>query len=125
MKECSKTLSETVIGCAIEVHRTLGPGLLENTYEKCLAYELSAKDIHFIVQAPIPIQYKNINLECGYRLDFLIDECLILELKSVEKILKVHEAQILTYLKLTNISTGLLMNFNESRLVNGIKRYRL
>jgi GxxExxY protein len=125
MKECSKTLSETVIGCAIEVHRTLGAGLLENTYEKCLAYELSAKGIPFIVQAPIPIQYKNIKLECGYRLNFLIDECLILELKSVEKILKVHEAQILTYLKLTNISTGLLMNFNESRLANGIKRYRL
>ena len=80
MKECSKTLSETVIGCAIEVHRTLGPGLLENTYEKCLAYELSAKDIPFIVLG----------------LDFLIDECLILELKSVEKLLKVHEAQILT-----------------------------
>ena len=82
MKECSENLSETVIGCAIEVHRTLGAGLLENTYEKCLAYELSAKGIPFIVQAPIPIQYKNIKLECGYRLDFLVDECLILELKE-------------------------------------------
>ena len=125
MKQCSKELSERVIGCAIEVHRTLGAGLLENTYEKCLAYELGKKDIPFVVQASIPIQYKDVKLECGYRLDFLVDECLILELKSVEKILKVHEAQMLTYLKLANISTGLLINFNESRLVNGIKRYRL
>ncbi len=125
MKECSKELTETVIGCAIEVHRTLGAGLLENTYEKCLAYELSIKNVPFIVQAPIAIQYKDIKLECGYRLDFLVDECLILELKSVEKILKVHEAQMLTYLKLTNISTGLLINFNESRLVKGINRYKI
>ena len=93
MKECSKELTETVIGCAIEVHRTLGAGLLENTYEKCLAYELSVKNVPFIVQSPIAIQYKDIKLECGYRLDFLVDECLIIELKSVEKILKVHEAQ--------------------------------
>ncbi len=90
-----------------------------------LAYELSMKDNPFIVQAPIPLQYKDIKLECGYRLDFLVDDCLILELKSVEKSLKVHEAQILTYLKLTDISVGLLINFNESRLVNGIKRYKL
>ncbi|MCF6354720.1 MAG: GxxExxY protein, partial [Candidatus Polarisedimenticolaceae bacterium] len=119
-----KELSETVIDCAIEVHRTLGAGLLENTYEKCLAYELSMKDIPFILQALIPIQYKDIKLECGYRLDFLVDDCLILELKSVEKLLKIHKAQILTYLKLTHISTGLLINFNTSRLVNGIKRYK-
>ncbi len=125
MKECSKELSEAVIGCAIEVHRNLGAGLLENTYEKCLAYELGLKGIPFIVQASIPIEYKEIKLECGYRLDFLVDECLILELKSVEKMLKIHEAQMLTYLKLTGISTGLLINFNESRLVNGIKRYKL
>ncbi len=125
MKNCGKELSEIVIGCAIEVHRHLGAGLLENTYEKCLAYELSVKNVPFIVQASIPIEYKGIKLECGYRLDFLVDDCLILELKSVEKILKIHEAQILTYLKLAGISTGLLINFNESRLVNGIKRYKL
>lgn len=82
------------------------------------------KNIPFLVQVSIPVQYKKISLECGCRLDFLIDKCLIVELKSVEKILKVHEAQIVTYLKLTNISTGLLINFNESRLVNGIKRYK-
>ena len=117
MKECSKELTEIVIGCAIEVHRNLGAGLLENTYERCLAYELSMKNIPFIVQASIPIKYKDIKLECGYRIDFLVDNCLILELKSVEKLLKVHEAQILTYLKLASISTGLLINFNESRLV--------
>jgi len=124
MKECKRELSEAVIGCAIEVHRNLDAGLFESTYEKCLAYEPGMKDIPFLVQVTIPIQYKKIRMECGYRLDFLIDECLIIEIKSVKKVLKVHEAQILTYLKLTNVSTGLLINFNESRLVNGIKRYK-
>ncbi len=125
MKECDNSLTEAVIGCAIEVHRTLGPGLLENTYEQCLAHELSIQKIPFKLQVPIPIQYKNIKLDCGYRLDIVVDECLILELKAVDKLSKLHEAQILTYLKLTNISTGLLMNFNDTRLVNGIKRYKL
>ncbi|PHS25584.1 MAG: GxxExxY protein [Methylophaga sp.] len=96
MKNCSRELSEIVIGCAIEVHRNLGAGLLENTYEKCLAYELSVKNVPFIAQASIPIEYKDIKLECGYRLDFLVDDYLILELKSVDKIVKIHEAQILT-----------------------------
>jgi len=125
MKACSNDLTEKVIGCAIEVHRTLGPGLLENTYEQCLAHELSLQEVPFKLQMPISIQYKNIKLECGYRLDLLVDDCLILELKSVEKFSKLHEAQILTYLKLTKIGTGLLINFNASRLVNGIKRYKL
>jgi len=125
MKNCSNDLTEKVIGCAIEVHRTLGPGLLENTYEQCLAHELSMQAVPFKLQVPIPIKYKNIKLECGYRLDFLVDDCLILELKSVEKLSKLHEAQILTYLKLTKIGTGLLINFNASKLVNGIKRYKL
>ena len=124
MKECDLKLTEAVIGCAIEVHRTLGPGLLESTYEKCLAHEMNLQDIPFKCQHSMPITYKGINLDCGYRLDFIVDECLVLELKSVEKLLKVHEAQILTYLKLTELSTGLLMNFNESRLAKGIKRYQ-
>jgi GxxExxY protein len=124
MKECNDKLTERVIGCAIEVHRSLGPGLLESTYEQCLAHELSLQAIPFKLQVPIPIQYKNIKLECGYRLDVLVDSCLVLELKSVEKLLMLHEAQILTYLKLANISTGLLINFNDTRLVKGIKRYK-
>ena len=124
MKECNDKLTERVIGCAIEVHRSLGPGLLESTYEQCLAHELSLQAIPFKLQVPIPIKYKNIKLECGYRLDVLVDSCLVLELKSVEKLLMVHEAQILTYLKLANISTGLLINFNDTRLIKGIKRYK-
>ena len=124
MKECSVSLSKMVIGCAIEVHRNLGPGLLENTYEQCLAYELSSQGVAFKLQVPIPVQYKLIKLDCSYRLDFLVDDCLILELKSVEKLIKIHEAQILTYMKLASISTGLLINFNESSLVKGIKRYK-
>ena len=117
-------LTEKVIGCAIEVHRALGPGLLESTYEQCLAHEFSLQAIPFRLQVPIPIQYKSIKLDCGYRLDILVNDCLVLELKSVEKFLTVHEAQMLTYLKLANISTGLLINFNVTRLVDGIKRYK-
>jgi GxxExxY protein len=124
MQECSVGLSKTVIGCAIEVHRNLGPGLLENTYEQCLAYELSLQAVAFKLQVPIPIQYKQIKLNCSYRLDFLVENCLILELKSVSKLIKVHEAQILTYMKLTAVTTGLLINFNECRLIDGIKRYK-
>lgn len=125
MKESNNRLTEMVIGCAIEVHRTLGPGLLESTYEKCLAYELSSKNISFKLQVPIPVQYKDVKLECGYKLDILVEDCLILELKSVDKLSRIHEAQILTYLKLTNISTGLLINFNESKLISGLKRYKI
>lgn len=124
MKESNNILTEKVIGCAIEVHRNLGPGLLESTHEQCLAHELSSQCVPFKLQVPIPIEYKNVKLDCGYRLDFLVNDCLILELKSVESIKRVHEAQILTYLKLTKVTTGLLINFNESRLANGIKRYR-
>jgi GxxExxY protein len=124
MQECSVKLSKTVIGCAIEVHRNLGPGLLENTYEQCLAYELSLQAVAFKLQVPVAIQYKQIKLDCSYRLDFLVENCLILELKSLDKLIKVHEAQILTYMKLTEVTTGLLINFNECRLINGIKRYK-
>ncbi len=124
MNECTDQLTEKVIGCAIEVHRALGPGLLESTYEQCLAHELSLQTIPFKIQVPVPVQYKNIRLDCGYRLDILVDGCLVLELKSVEKLLMVHEAQILTYLKLANISTGLIINFNNSSLITGVKRYK-
>lgn len=119
------TLTEKIIGCAIEVHRAFGPGLLESAYEHCLARELSLNDIPFRIQAPIPVEYKGVTLDCGYRIDVLVDEEVILELKSVERILAIHEAQLLTYMKLANISIGLLINFNVRRLVDGIRRFRL
>ena len=115
-------LSNRVLGCAIEVHRQLGPGLLESTYEQCLAYELIQAGIPCKAQQPIPVAYKQIKLDCGYRLDLLVDDQLIVELKSVEQLLKIHEAQVLTYMKLANIRIGLLINFNVQILKNGIKR---
>jgi GxxExxY protein len=118
-------LSNRVLGCAIEVHRALGPGLLESTYEQCLAHELKLAGIPFKLQWPVPVEYKTIHLDCGYRLDILIDDVLIVELKSVEKILGIHEAQLLTYMKLARIRTGLLINFNVQRLRDGIKRFVL
>ncbi|SPF36318.1 conserved hypothetical protein [Syntrophobacter sp. SbD1] len=116
-------LSKRVLGCAIEVHRNLGPGLLEATYAQCLAHELTLNGIGFTAQYPIPVEYKKIRLECGYRADFLVENTLILELKSIEKIDSVHEAQILTYLKFARVKTGLLINFNVKLLKNGIKRF--
>jgi GxxExxY protein len=118
-------LSGKVIGCAIEVHRNLGPGLLESAYERCLSFELLANNIHHLVQKELPIKYKRIDLDCEYRIDLLIEGKLIVELKSVEKILPIHEAQILTYMKLANIDTGLLINFNVPLLKEGIKRFVL
>jgi len=119
-------LSNRVIGCAIEVHRALGPGLLESAYEQCLARELALSDILFQVQAPLPVEYKGVRLDCGYRIDLFVEKKLIIELKAVEKFLPIHEAQILTYMKLANISVGLLMNFNVELLKDGgIKRFVL
>jgi len=116
---------ETVIGCVIEVHRNLGPGLLESTYEHCLMYELAQKGIYAENQVQLPIQYKNVNIEAGYRLDVLLPGELIIELKSVEKLAPIHTAQMLTYLKLAKIKTGLLINFNEKRVIEGLKRISL
>lgn len=118
-------LSNKVIGCALEVHRNLGPGLLESTYQQCLAHELHLAEILFNLEWPLPVDYKGIHLDCGYRIDLLIDKKIVLELKSVEKINKIHEAQILTYMKLSKIPVGLLINFNEKLLRNGIKRFVL
>ena len=115
-------LSNQVIGCALEVHRNLGPGLLESTYEQCLAYELKAAGMRFKLQHPLPVEYKNIKLDCGYRIDVFIEDRIIVELKSVDKILPIHQAQLLTYMKLSNISIGLLINFNVKYLKDGIKR---
>lgn len=118
-------LSSRVIGCAIEVHRGLGPGLLESTYEQCLAHELTLNGIQFELQYPLPVEYKGVRLECGYRVDVMVEKKMILELKSVDRITAIHEAQLLTYMKLAKLKVGLLINFNATRLRDGIKRFVL
>ena len=118
-------LSNKVLGCAIAVHRELGPGLLESTYEQCLAYELSQFKIPFKLQVELPVEYKQIRLDCGYRIDLLVDNRIIVELKSVDRLLKIHEAQVLTYMKLAGVGVGLLINFNVDALRNGVKRFVL
>ena len=112
-------LTEQVIGAAIEVHRTLGPGLLESAYEECLCHELHLRRMAFVRQVPLPVQYKGVDLDCGYRIDLLIEDKLILELKTLEHVLPVHEAQLLTYLKLSGKRVGLILNFNVATLVRG------
>ena len=118
-------LSNRVIGCAIEVDRHLGPGLLESTYEQCLAHELNRNGIAFQLQHPQPVQYKDVRLDCGYRIDVLVENELIVELKSVEEVKGIHEAQLLTYMKLAGVKIGLLINFNVTKLKDGIKRFVL
>ncbi len=115
-------LSFKVIGCIIEVHKNLGTGLLESTYSNCLAYEFTEKGIKFVKEKELPVIYKKNRIECGYRIDFLVEDEIILELKSVEKILPIHKAQLLTYLKLSNKKLGILVNFNEIIVKNGIQR---
>ena len=115
-------LSSLIIGCAIEVHRVLGPGLLESAYENCLAYELSQKGVTVLQQVPMPIVYKEVRLDHGYRMDLLVNGRVVVEVKSVEFISDVHEAQLLTYLKLGDYRLGLILNFNTSILKMGIKR---
>jgi len=116
------SLSNKVIGLAIEVHRNLGPGLLESAYQQCLAYEFSTNGIEFVLEQPIPLRYKNININCAFRADVIVADSVVLELKSVNKILPIHEAQLLTYLKITKIKLGLIINFNVKMLKEGIKR---
>ncbi|OHB91239.1 MAG: GxxExxY protein [Planctomycetes bacterium RIFCSPHIGHO2_12_39_6] len=118
----SDELSNQIIGAAIEVHRILGPGLLESTYEQCLCHELTLKNISFERQKPLPVTYKGICLNCGYRLDILVEKLVIVELKTVEHIEPIHEAQLLTYLKLSDLWLGLLVNFNVPVLKDGIRR---
>lgn len=118
-------LTGKVIGCAIEVHKQLGPGLLESTYEKCLMYELYLNGITAQSQVILPICYKNIDIEAGYRLDILLPNKLVIELKSVDKIIPVYSEQLLTYMKLTDIDKGLLINFNVKKLADGVRRFNL
>ena len=115
-------LSREIIAAAIEVHRELGPGLLESSYEECLCHELHRREIPCVRQKTLPVCYKGIELECGYRLDVVVDDLVILELKAVENILPIHTAQLLTYLKLSKLKLGLLINFNTPQLRQGIKR---
>jgi GxxExxY protein len=116
-------ITQKIIGCAIEVHRNLGPGLLESAYEECLSYELLKNGLNIKRQQPTPVVYKEIKLECGYRIDILVENFVVLELKVVDAVNPVHEAQILTYMKFAHKSIGLLINFNVTVLKNGIKRY--
>jgi GxxExxY protein len=118
-------LSRKVIGCAIEVHRNLGPGLLESTYRQCLACEPSHAGIPFQMEVPLPVRYKEILLDCGYRIDLLVSGDVILEIKCAETLLPIHQAQILTYTRLSKIPAGLIINFNVTKLQNGIKRFVL
>jgi GxxExxY protein len=118
-------LTETIIGAAIEVHKQLGPGLLESVYQVCLARELALRNIPFEQQKDIPVDYKGIHLDSGLRLDFLVAGNIIVELKVVETILPIHKAQLLTYLKLSNCKVGLMINFNVVVLKQGLKRFVL
>ena len=115
-------ISNIIIGCAIEVHKQLGPGLLESAYQECLFYELKQKGLMVKKEKPIPIVYKDIKLDHGYRIDLLVEEKVVIELKTVERFTDVHLAQVLTYLKLGNYKLGLLLNFHTTILKNGIKR---
>jgi GxxExxY protein len=115
-------LTGEVIGAAIEVHKNLGPGLLESAYEECLCRELDLRSITYERQKPLPVEYKGVRLDCGYRLDLVVAGKLIVELKAVESLLPIHKAQVLTYLKLTGIKTGLIINFNVSALKDGVQR---
>jgi GxxExxY protein len=118
-------LTEKIIGFAIEVHRHLGPGLLESTYEECLCHELGQNSVGFQQQVPLPVVYKSVRLDCGYRIDIVVENRVILELNTVERLMPIHEAQVLTYMKLSGIRTGLLLNFNTAVLKDGIRRLML
>ena len=115
-------VSGAIIGAAIEVHQSLGPGLLESAYEECLCYELRERGVRLRRQVPLPVVYKGVRLEIGYRIDLVVEGVVVVELKTVEKLLPVHEAQLLTYLKLTHLSVGLLLNFHSAVLRNGLRR---
>jgi GxxExxY protein len=118
-------ITEIIIGCAIRVHKELGPGLLESAYEECMMYELKQSGLNAERQLHVPVIYKEIKLDCGYRMDILVEKKVIVELKTVDTIIPVHEAQILTHMKFAKKEIGLLINFNVTILKNGIKRFRL
>ncbi len=115
-------MTESIIGAAIDVHRALGPGLLESAYEACLAFELAEQDLHVERQKAIPVTYKSLELDAGYRLDLIVEKSVVLEIKSVDRLMPIHEAQLISYLKLGDYPLGLLINFNVRLLKQGIKR---
>ena len=117
-----RDLTGKIIGAAIEVHRILGPGLLESAYEQCLCHELRQLELPFERQVDLPVIYKGLQLDAGYRMDVVIERAVVVEVKSVEKVLPIHEAQLLTYMKLGGFKVGLLINFNEPKLVQGVVR---
>ena len=117
------TITEKIIGCAIEVHKHLGPGLLESAYEECLFYELQSTGLNVKKQVALPLIYKEIKLDAGYRIDLLVEDRVIVEVKSVDAIADIHKAQLMTYMKLAGIKVGLLVNFNVIRLKDGIVRW--
>jgi GxxExxY protein len=116
------SITEAIIGCAIEVHRELGPGLLESAYEVCLAYELATKGLKVLRQLQLPVNYKSVHLDCGYRIDLLVEDRVVVEIKAVESLLPIHQAQLLSYLKLSGRRVGLLLNFHASTIKAGLKR---
>ena len=118
-------LVEKVIGCAIEVHQCLGPGLLESAYTNCLVQEFQLAGINFKAEVEVPIQYKGTNIICGYRADLIVEGVLLIELKSIDRLLPIHQAQVLTYMRLLNVKQGLLINFNAHRLTDGLKNLLL
>ena len=118
-------LTEEIIGAAIDVHRALGPGLLESAYEECLCVELGLRNIRFASQVQLPVAYKNHRVDAGFRLDIVVENQVVVELKAVERLMPIHEAQLLTYLRLGSFPTGLLLNFNVPVLKNGIRRMKL
>jgi len=120
--EAINQLTEAIIGAAIEVHRNLGPGLLESTYEACLGFELAERGLNVEAQKPLPVIYKDVHLDAGYRLDLLVEDRVIVEIKAVDNLAPIHQAQLLSYLKLSGCKVGLLINFNVQLLKNGIKR---
>lgn len=121
-KVSADTLSYDIVGAAIEVHRQLGPGLLESAYETCLCRELFLRGVEYQRQVPLPLQYRGIKLDCGYRLDLVVGGLVIVEVKSIRRVLPIHKAQVLTYLKLQRVSLGILINFNVEVLRMGIYR---
>jgi len=123
-KEDPSSLTGKIIGAAIEIHRALGPGLLESAYEACLLYELRLRKLKVEPQKAMPVFYKDVMLDCGYRVDLVVEDQVIVEIKSVSSLASIHEAQLLSYLKLSNCKIGLLINFNVSLLKEGIRRLR-
>src|SRR5882672_9372145 len=121
-EEEENAVTEKIIGAAIEVHRCLGPGLLESAYEECLCYELSQLGLRFERQVRLPVQYKTLKLDCGYRMDLVVEDAIVVEIKSIEDLLPIHDAQLLTYLRASEKRVGLLFNFNVVLLKNGLRR---